>query len=122
MSGSPKLAHPMVEVSASDFLDAVFRLPSARMPRRGAIVPRDTILRPDSQGVNVETPIMSTVVATSAPWRVVVSVDAKRLKEVCDSFKRIGAYKSPADVLALAVSDGQLKVRFRTTAVSIPLI
>lgn len=116
-----QLSHPPVEVSAREFRDAASKLPGARRPR-GSVVPRDTRLMPGEGGIMVETPVMSSLVPASRTWRMVVSVDARRLLQVCESFKKIEALKSPDDRFAISVENGQLKVKFRTTAVSIPLL
>lgn len=120
MAGDPSLSHPPVEVSAAEFRDAVSQIPGTRRPR-GSVIPRDTILQPNPKGIYVETPVMSSLVAASGPWRVVVSVDAKRLAEVCASFKKIGAFARPGDRFNVSVDKGQLKLKFGTTAVSLPI-
>ncbi len=85
-------------------------------------MPRDTILAPDGEGLMVETPVVASLVQSSPPWHATVSVDAWRLIEVCDGFKRIGAYKAPTDTFLLSVQDGELRVKYRTTTVSIPIL
>lgn len=122
MNSTPvSLSHPPVKVSAKAFRDAASQLPGARRPR-GSAIPKDTILQPDRNGVSVETPVMASVVHTTAPWRVTVSIDAKRLLEVCAGFRKIGAFRSVGDEFELSVVAGQLRVKFQTSAVSIPLL
>ena len=77
---------------------------------------------PHGNGISVETTVVASVVPASAPWRVVVSVDAKRLIEVCDGFKKVGAFRTSDDQFELSVVSGQLKVKFHTTAVSLPIL
>lgn len=119
-----RLAHPPIIVSALEFRDAVAKIPTMRRAPAGAkgSIPKDTILAPDAAGVMVETPVMSSVVAASAPWRLRISVDARRLVEVCVKFKEIGALKSKDDVFDLSVEAGLLKIKFRTTALTIPIV
>ena len=121
MSATDLLSHPPVRVPAADFRDAAARLPGARQPR-GSVVPRDTILQPHGDGVSVETPVVASVVATSAPWRVMVAVDARRLLDVCNQFRKIGALKHADDEFEISVVNGQFKIKFGTTAVSLPIL
>lgn len=51
-----------------------------------------------------------------------VSVDARRLLEVCEGFKKIGAFRSSDDEFELSVVNGQLKLKFNTSAVSLPIL
>lgn len=119
-----KLTHPAVEVSAADFRAAAARLPKMKRAPAGARskMPRDTILSPGTDGITVETPVVSSLVSSSPIWEATVSVDAWRLLEVCDRFKKIGAYQSTDDTFLLSVKDGELRVAFRTTTVSLPLM
>lgn len=119
-----KLVQAPVDVGAAELRAAAARLPRMKRAPAGARgqMPRDTILSPDADGMTVETPMVSSLVPSRPAWQVVVSVDAWRLLEVCDRFKSIGAYKSPDDVFRLSVRDGELRVAFRTTTVSLPIL
>ena len=118
------LAQSPVEVGAAEFRIAVARLPKMKRAPAGArgAMPRDTILSPGDDGIMVETPVVASLVPSRPVWQVSVSVDAWRLLEVCDRFKTIGAYKSADDIFLLSVLDGELRVKFRTTAVSLPIL
>ncbi len=124
MTNAVKLSHPPVEVSAADFRTAAGRLPKMKRAPAGArsSMPRDTILSPGDNGITVETPVVASLVPSKPVWQITASVDARRLLAVCDSFKKIGAYKSPADTFLLSVQDGELRVKFRTTTLSIPIL
>lgn len=124
MKAPTEIAHPPVEVNAIDFRDAVSRLPKMKRGPVGASgkIPRDTILLPDSNGMMVETPVMSSLVATSRPWRVVVSVDARLLLDTCEKFKRIGAYKTASDVLEISLEGRSMRVKYKTTTLVIPTL
>ncbi|MER8909518.1 hypothetical protein NKH99_17900 [Mesorhizobium sp. M0854] len=124
MSKSPTLAHPPVEVSALDFYQAVAKLPQMRRAPAGAMgsIPKDTILSPAAGGIMVETPIMGSLVHSSPPWRVEVSADARKLLNVCERCKKLGAYKEPKSVFLVSVADGELRVKFRTTTIGIPIL
>jgi hypothetical protein len=121
-SSELKLTHPPVVVNAIDFRDAVSKIPKMLRAPAGAkgVIPRDTLLSPNPDGIMVETPVMASLVLASAPWRVMVSVDARKLLDVCDRFKKIGALKSKADEFRVAIADGELRIRWQTTTIGIP--
>jgi hypothetical protein len=121
---SPTLAHPPVEVSALDFYQAVAKLPQMRRAPAGAkgSIPKDTILSPSTGGIMVETPIMGSLVNSSLPWRVQVSADARMLLDLCERYKKLGAYKEPRSVFLVSVADGELRVKFKTTTIGIPIL
>jgi hypothetical protein len=124
MSKDPFLAHPPVEVNANDFYDAVSRLPKMRRGPAGAKgnMPKDTMLTPHEGGIMVETPVMGSLVHASKPWRVVASVDARKLLDLCDRYKKLGAFKEPKPIFLISVADGELRVKFKTTTAGIPLL
>lgn len=123
-SKSPTLAHPPVEVSALDFYQAVAKLPQMRRAPAGAkgSIPKDTILSPSAGGIMVETPIMGSLVNSSPAWRVQVSADARKLLDLCERYKRLGAYKEPKSVFLVSVAGGELRVKFKTTTIGIPIL
>ena len=70
----------------------------------------------------VETPVMGSLVFASAPWRVLVSVDARKLLDACDRYKKLGVYKEPKPMFLVSVADGELRVKYKTTTVGIPIL
>ncbi|TIQ22741.1 MAG: hypothetical protein E5X51_05955 [Mesorhizobium sp.] len=111
---SPTLAHSPVEVSALDFYQAVAKLPQMRRAPAGArgSIPKDTRLSTAPSGIMVETPIMGSLVNSSLTWRVQVSADARKLLDLCERYKKLGAYKEPKSVFLVSVADGELRVKF----------
>lgn len=65
---------------------------------------------------------MSSSVHCNPLWRVIVAVDARRLLEVCEQFKKLGASKEKGAVFLLSVASGQLKVKFKATSAPLPLV
>ncbi|MEI9416216.1 hypothetical protein [Mesorhizobium sp. Cs1321R2N1] len=121
---SPTLAHPAVEVSALDFYQAVAKLPQMRRAPAGAkgSIPKDTLLLPADGGVMIETPIMGSLVHSSPSWRIQVSADARKLLDLCERYKKLGAYKDSKSVFLVSVADGELRVKFKTTTIGIPTL
>ena len=122
MKEVPGLAHPPVEVVAAAFRDAVDKVPKMRRPPLGTkgFVPTDTVLSPHESGMMIETPVMGTLVPTSAPWLVVVSVDARRLVDLCKRLAKIGAFKERNATLWISVGDGELRVKSGSSTAGIP--
>jgi hypothetical protein len=120
----PTLAHPPVEVSTREFLEAVSKLPQMRRAPAGArgSIPKDTLLSPSPVGIMVETPVMGSLVNASGPWRVQISADARKLLDVCERFKKLDAYKDPKSLFAVSVADGELRVKYKTTTVGTPIL
>jgi len=119
---APSLAHPPVEVVAAAFRDAVDKMPKMKRPPPGAkgFVPTDTILSPHPGGMMIETPVMGTLVPTSTPWLVLVSVDARRLADLCKRLAKIGAFKESDATLWISVGDGELRVKAGSSTAGIP--
>jgi hypothetical protein len=117
-------AQKSIELNFVDFYDAVRRVPKMRRARAGATssIPKDTLLSPAVNGVNVETPAVMSFVIGSGDWKIQVSVDARRLIIICDGFKKLKAGKTPGDVISISVEGNYFKVKFKTTAVTVPLL
>lgn len=112
-----------LHVSALDFIDAITRLPKMKRAPAGARgnIPKDTQLLPDADGVNVSTPVMSTLVLGDQAWRDSISVDASQLSKLSVTLKKLGASRK-TDQVSLSFNDGKLLVRFETTTLSIQAI
>lgn len=110
-----------IEVDLNELIKAVSQLPKMKRAPMGSkgVIPSDTLLSPDSDGLLVETSVISTFVQSSEPWGVKVSVDAKRLIEMCDRLKRIGASGKPIE---LSLQDRELWFRFEGTRFSLPTL
>ncbi len=63
-----------------------------------------------------------SLVNSSLPWRVQVSADARKLLDLCERYKKLGAYKEPKSVFLVSVADGELRVKFKTTTIGIPIL
>lgn len=124
MAKEPVLAHPPVEVNANDFYDAVSKIPKMKRGPVGAKgkIPKDTVLNPHEGGIMVETPVMGSLVWASKPWRVVASVDARKLLDLCERYKKLGVFKEAKPMFLVSVADGELRVKFKTTTIGIPTL
>jgi hypothetical protein len=110
-----------VRVSFDDFVFAVSQLPRMKRAPRGSTgnIPTDTLLSAHENGIMVETSIVSSLVHADRPWALNLSIDAKKLVEVCETFRKLGAVGQTIDV---AVDGRKLNMKFRTTTVSIPTL
>jgi hypothetical protein len=110
-----------VSVGFDEFAAAAERLPKMKRAPRGAagIIPRDTNLLPDSQGIVVETPAVASLVVADRPWEVSVAVESRRLVAVCTTLKKLGA---AGQAIEVGIRDRELWLKFRTTAISVPTL
>jgi hypothetical protein len=108
-------------VNFDEFKTAVEQIPKMKRSPAGAkgVIPTDTILTPDHAGVVVETPAIETFVHGSGPWKVSVSVDARKLIELCDRIKKIGA---TGNQIELSLKERDLWIRYNTTKFSLPTL
>jgi hypothetical protein len=108
-------------VNFDEFKTAVEQIPKMKRSPAGArgVIPTDTILTPDDAGVVVETPAIGTFVHGSAPWKVTVSVDARKLIELCERIKKIGA---TGNQIELSLKERDLWFRYNTTKFSLPTL
>lgn len=78
-----------VELRLGDLREAADKLGPRRVPAgfRGSI-PRTTEIKPDDNGVRVETAYVETSVIAQGKWKSVVSVDGLKLRDVLDLLKK----------------------------------
>lgn len=81
-----------VKVRLGDLREAAGKIGPRRLPRgfRGTIS-RTTELKPDPNGISVETPYLEISVAATGRWEKIVSVDAKLLDDTLTNLKRLWA-------------------------------
>jgi hypothetical protein len=111
-----------IEVSFDDFAKAVAQLPSMKRPpggKKGGVIPTDTLLSKDREGLMVETSVISTYVPASRPWIIQASINAKLLLERCKTLKQIGA---SGGIIEISIKDAQLVLKFKTTIFSLPTL
>jgi hypothetical protein len=110
-----------VRVPFDDFVFAVSQLARMKRVPRGSTgnIPTDTLLSAHENGIMVETSIVSSLVNADRPWALNLSVDAKKLTEVCETLRKLGAV---GQTIHVAVDGGKLNLKFRTTTISIPTL
>lgn len=79
----------LVVVRLGDLRDAAGKLGPRRVPAgfRGSI-PRTTEIKPDPDGISVETPYVETSVRAEGRWEAIISVDSRRLHDTLLVLKR----------------------------------
>lgn len=79
----------LVVLRLGDLRVAADKLGPLRAPAgaRGQIS-RTTEIKPDPHGVSIETPFVETAVAAEGAWKIVVSVDGRRLRDTLDLLKK----------------------------------
>jgi hypothetical protein len=113
------ISHPAVKVQFDDFAASASKL-MRRGPRGSrASIPADTLLSSHDDGIMVETSVLSSLVNSDRSWRSNLSVDAKKLVEVCKNFTKLGA---AGQAIEVSVEKRQLCLKFRTTRISIPTL
>jgi hypothetical protein len=112
-----------IEVLASDFVDAIARLPKMQREPRSAtgIIPADTILSPGKEGVYIETPAASALVFASRPWIVRVSVNSRKLVKAARHLEKLGA-KTKGSTFHIFTHGGDFCLKFKTTTMRLPLL
>jgi hypothetical protein len=115
------LSHATLQVRFDEFAAAASRLLKMKRAPRGSkgSIPSDTLLSAHGEGILVETSVVSSLVNSDRPWNVNVSVDAKRLIEVCEVFQKLGAAGHGIEV---SIEMQKLCLKFRTTKISIPTL
>lgn len=108
-------------VKFDDFKVAVEQIPKMKRSPAGAkgVIPTDTILSPDHGGIVVDTPVVGTFVEASGPWTITASVDARKLIELCERIKKLGATGQKIEISNI---ERDLWLRFNTTKFSIPTL
>lgn len=130
MDGSPKqhqwekirlAPKAQITVNAKAFSEAVNRLPKMRRAPAGAnaSIPTDTLIMPDTIGIEVQTPAVSSTLETSLPWDLPISVDARKLANATIQLGKIYQMTS-SSVLGISFLEGQLCLRFETTTIKVP--
>jgi hypothetical protein len=110
-----------VSIQFDAFVTAASQVPKMKRAPRGiqGSIPSDTLLSSDSEGIKVETSTVSSLVRADKEWRTNVSVDAKKLIEVCAALKKLGA---GGQSIKVDIQGRQLCFVFRTTKISIPTL
>ncbi len=108
-------------VDFDKFKFAAEQIPLMKRAPAGAkgLIPTDTLLSPVHAGVIIETPTISTFVEGSGSWIVTVSVDARKLIDLCQRIKKIGA---TGNEIELFTKERDLWIKFNTTKFSIPTL
>lgn len=100
-----------VKVRLGDLREAAAKIGPRRVPNgfRGAIS-RTTEIKPDMNGISVETPFLEVSVAASGRWEKIVSVDAKLLDQTLTNLKRLWASVGGDNAeICLSTDDGSLE-------------
>lgn len=110
-----------VAVGFDDFAEAASLVPKLRRAPRGAkgLIPTDTLLSADPEGIVVETAAVSSLVKADKAWMFNASVDSRRLLEVCKTLKSLGAN---GETIKVDIQERQLWLTFRTTKICIPTL
>jgi hypothetical protein len=104
-----------------DLAAAASQLPKMKRAPAGSrgIIPSDTLLSPDREGLLVETSVISTFIPADEPWQITASVDARKLVAICKTIKEIGA---AGEMIEISVEEREMWFKFRTTKFSIPTL
>ena len=107
-----------VRVGFDDFATAASQLPKMKRAPRGTSgsIPSDTLLSANADGMMVETAVVSTLVNANRAWMSNVSVDTKKLLELCAALKKLGA---SGEEIEISLDERHVWFTFRTTKLSI---